>query len=75
MATCRNSILKGDADVNAALEEVNRLIAEANVAVEEAKKTASEGKRCCCCCCDAAAAVESIENKEARKQIKVKLRR
>ena len=37
--------LKGDADVNAALEEVNRLIAEANVAVEEAKKTASEAKK------------------------------
>jgi hypothetical protein len=36
--------LKGDADVNAALEEVNRLIAEANVAVEAAKKTASEAK-------------------------------
>ena len=56
--------LKGDADVNAALEEVNRLIAEANVAVEEAKKTASEAKDAADAAKDAAdnatVAVESI---------------
>ena len=59
--------LKGDADVNAALEEVNRLIAEANVAVEEAKKTASEAKDAADAAKDAAdnatAAVESIGGK------------
>ena len=56
--------LKGDADVNAALEEVNRLIAEANIAVEEAKKTASEAKdaadNATAAAKDATAAVESI---------------
>ena len=60
--------LKGDADVNAALEEVNRLIAEANVAVEEAKKTASEAKVAADAAKDAAdnatAAVESIDKLE-----------
>jgi hypothetical protein len=60
--------LKGDADVNAALEEVNRLIAEANVAVEEAKKTASEAKDAADAAKDAAdnatAAVESIDKLE-----------
>ena len=52
--------LKGDADVNAALEEVNRLIDEANVAVEDAKKTAGEAKDAATA---ATAAVESINNK------------
>ncbi len=60
--------LKGDADVNAALEEVNRLIAEANVAVEEAKKTASEAKDAANAAKDAAdnatTAVESINKLE-----------
>ena len=60
--------LKGDADVNAALEEVNRLIAEANVAVEEAKKTASEAKDAADAAKDAAdnatTAVESINKLE-----------
>jgi hypothetical protein len=59
--------LKGDADVNAALEEVNRLIAEANTAVEEAKKTAGEAKdaadKAQTAADNATAAVESIENK------------
>lgn len=59
--------LKGDADVNAALEEVNRLIAEANVAVEEAKKTAVEAKDAATAAAIAAdaatAAVESIDGK------------
>ena len=59
--------LKGDADVNAALEEVNRLIAEANIAVDEAKKTAGEAKDAATAAAIAAdaatAAVESIENK------------
>ena len=36
--------LKGDSDVNAALAEVEKLIADANVAVEDAKKTATESK-------------------------------
>ena len=60
--------LKGDADVNAALEEVNRLITEANIAVEEAKKTASEAKDAADAAKDAAdnatTAVESIEKLE-----------
>ena len=60
--------LKGDADVNAALEEVNRLIAEANVAVEEAKKTASEAKNAAdkaqTAADNATAAVESIDKLE-----------
>ena len=60
--------LKGDADVNAALEEVNRLIAEANVAVEEAKKTAVEAKDAATAAAIAAdaatAAVESIDKLE-----------
>ena len=59
--------LKGDADVNAALEEVNRLIAEANVAVEEAQKTASEAKdaadKAQTAADNASAAVESIDGK------------
>lgn len=59
--------LKGDADVNAALEEVNRLITEANIAVEEAKKTAVEAKDAATAAAIAAdaatAAVESIGNK------------
>ena len=59
--------LKGNADVNAALEEVNRLIAEANVAVDEAKKTASEAKdaadNATTAAKDATAAVESINGK------------
>ena len=60
--------LKGDADVNAALEEVNRLIAEANVAVEEAKKTASDAKdaadKAQTAADNATAAVESIDKLE-----------
>lgn len=60
--------LKGDADVNAALEEVNRLIAEANVAVEEAKKTASEAKdaadKAQTAADNATAAVENIDKLE-----------
>ena len=59
--------LKGNADVNAALEEVNRLIVEANIAVEDAKKTAGEAKDAATAAAIAAdaatAAVESIENK------------
>ena len=60
--------LKGDADVNAALEEVNRLIAEANAAVDEAKKTAGEAKVAADAAKEAAdnatAAVESIDKLE-----------
>ena len=52
--------LKGDSDVNAALEEVKKLIGEANTAVEDAKEAASEAKTAA----DAAsAAVESIDSK------------
>ena len=60
--------LKGDANVNAALEEVNRLIAEANVAVDEAKKTASDAKdaadKAQTAADNATAAVESIDKLE-----------
>lgn len=53
--------LKGDADVNAALKEVNRLIAEANVTVGEAKDAATAAA----IAADAAtAAVESIDKLE-----------
>ena len=52
--------LKGDADVNDALAQVEKLIADANAAVDDAKKTATEAKDAA----DAAtSAVESIENK------------
>ena len=65
--------LKGDADVNAALEEVNRLIGEANVAVDEAKKTAGEAKDAATAAAIAAdaatAAVESIENKADKSEV------
>lgn len=59
--------LKGDADVNAALEEVNRLITEANTAVSEANATAKLAQAAAdsatAAAKDATAAVESIENK------------
>ena len=59
--------LKGNSDVNAALAEVEKLIANANAAVSDAKKTATEAKNAAAeakTAADAAsAAVESIENK------------
>lgn len=69
--------LKGDADVNAALEQVKKLISEANNAVTDAKETAkdaadaaSEAKKAA----DAASnAVESIENKADKSEIPTKV--
>ena len=65
--------LKGDSDVNAALEEVNKLIDEANAAVEEAKKTADEAKDAAAdaqtAADNATAAVESIENKADKTEV------
>ena len=59
--------LKGDSDVNAALEEVKKLIADANDAVNVAKTTASEAQAAADSAIAAASkvdsAVESIENK------------
>ena len=59
--------LKGDSDVNAALEEVKKLIADANDAVDVAKTTASEAQAAADSAIAAASkvdsAVESIENK------------
>ena len=65
--------LKGDSDVTAALAEVEKLIANANVAVDEAKKTASEAKAAAADAQDAAdaasAAVDSIENKADKSDV------
>ena len=65
--------LKGDADVNAALEEVRTLIAEANAAVESANKTASEAQAAAdsatAAAKDANAAVESIGNKADKSDV------
>ena len=59
--------LKGDADLNAALDRVNELIKEANVAAEAAKETAQNAQKAAEEAKDAAeaasAAVSSIENK------------
>lgn len=59
--------LKGDADVNAALEQVKKLISDANAAVSDAKSTAKEAKIAAevakTAADNASAAVESIENK------------
>ncbi|MBO7210398.1 MAG: hypothetical protein J6V44_05275 [Methanobrevibacter sp.] len=59
--------LKGNSDVNTALAEVEKLIANANAAVSDAKKTATEAKNAAAeakTAADAAsAAVESIEGK------------
>ena len=65
--------LKGNADVNAALAEVERLISEANVAVADAKKTAADAKDAANAAKEAAdsatAAVESIENKADKSDV------
>ena len=65
--------LKGNSDVNAALEEVKKLIADANTAVSDAKKTATEAKNAAVeakTAADAAsAAVESIENKADKSDV------
>ena len=59
--------LKGNSDVNAALDEVKKLIGDANAAVEVAKSTAKAAQQAATDAKNAAdaasAAVESIENK------------
>lgn len=58
--------LKGDSDVNSALAEVEKLIADANAAVSEAQATAKDAKDAA----DAAsAAVESIEGKADKSEV------
>ncbi len=65
--------LKGNSDVNAALAEVEKLIANANAAVSDAKKTATEAKNAAAeakTAADAAsAAVESIGNKADKSEV------
>ena len=65
--------LKGDSDVNAALAEVEKLIANANAAVSEAKATAAEAKNAAADAKDAAdsaiAAVDSIQNKADKSEV------
>ena len=65
--------LKGDADVNAALSEVERLITEANAAVDSAKITAKEAKEAAesakVAADNATTAVESIENKADKSDV------
>ena len=65
--------LKGNSDVNAALAEVEKLIANANAAVSDAKKTATEAKNAADeakIAADAAsAAAESIENKADKSEV------
>jgi hypothetical protein len=65
--------LKGDVDVNAALEQVRKLISEANTAVTDAKKTAKDAADAAAQAKDAADAasnaVESIENKADKSDI------
>ena len=59
--------LKGDSDVNAALDEVKKLIGDANAAVEVAKSTAKAAQQAATDAKNAAdaagAAIETIENK------------
>ena len=65
--------LKGNSDVNAALAEVEKLIANANAAVSDAKKTAADAKTAAADAKTAAeaaiAAVESIENKADKSEV------
>ena len=65
--------LKGDSDVNAALAEVEKLIADANAAVSEAQATAKDAKDAADAAqiaADAAsAAVESIEGKADKSEV------
>ena len=67
--------LKGDSDVSAALEEVEKLISDAKVAVEDAKKTAGEAKDAAdaakVAADSATAAVETIENKADKSEVEV----
>lgn len=65
--------LKGDVDVNDALAQVEKLISEANTAVDAAKATAKEAKEAAdaakVAADDATAAVESIENKADKEEV------
>jgi hypothetical protein len=65
--------LKGDSDVNAALDEVKKLIGEANAAVEVAKSTAKEAQQAATDAKNAAdaagAAIETIENKADKSEV------
>ncbi len=65
--------LKGDADVNAALAEVEKLISEANAAVADAKKTATEAKEAAdaakVAADNATSAAESIDNKADKTEV------
>ena len=65
--------LKGDSDINAALNEVKKLISDANAAVKEAEETATEAKAAAAeakAAADAAsAAVESIGNKADKSEV------
>ena len=65
--------LKGDADVNAALEQVKKLISEANAAVSDAKSTAKEAKTAAdeaqVAAESATKAVESIGNKADKSEV------
>jgi hypothetical protein len=65
--------LKGDSDVNAALDEVKKLIGDANDAVEVAKSTAKEAQQAATDAKDAAdaagAAIETIENKADKSDV------
>ena len=65
--------LKGNSDVNSALAEVEKLIANANAAVSDAKKTAADAASAATeakTAADAAiAAVESIENKADKSEV------
>ena len=65
--------LKGDSDVNAALEEVKTLIANANAAVDEVKETAKDAKDAADkaqAAADAAGeVVDSIENKADKSEV------
>jgi hypothetical protein len=65
--------LKGNSDVNSALAEVEKLIANANAAVSDAKKTATEAKTAAADAKDAAAAASAaagkIENKADKSDV------
>lgn len=65
--------LKGNEDLNSALDKVEKLISEANSTVESAKETANEAKEAAANAKTAAdsanAAVESIENKADKSDV------
>ena len=78
MVFCWNGVLqklnlKGNEDLNSALDEVEKLISEANSTVEDVKKTANEAKEAAAIAKTAAdsanEAVESIENKADKSDV------